>query len=430
MPLDPRIALQGIGFQAPDILGAVRQGQDIRKNNMAMRAEEAAAQRNAMVRGRSAKVDYRDPNSVNKFVQFAGPDATPYLEAASAGQGLATARGAERRAQGEFDREERGANSDFIVNGLGAVYNDPSDANIAAISARAIAMGIPEDQMTAYSARLLAVPEADRRGVLANELATTPEGLKLLERFAPNYDYQNAGGSLVPVQTNPLVPGATPPQPIAVTPDPTKYTDVPTENGIVRVYADGRSEALVGPDGQPLAPALSPAERRAEREAGDAEVADRGRNVTAYASTQNTRRLISEAIPLVSHMSAGLLSGTAVIGGTPAADLRGALTSISANLAFGELARMRAESETGGALGQVVVRELELLESVRDSVLQSQSPEQLRSGLRELDRQLLAVERAYANMIGFPPVGEEGSTLTDRQTGRTFVSDGSRWVAE
>ncbi len=42
MPLDPRIALQGIGFEAPDILGAVRQGQDIRKNNMAMARQVAA----------------------------------------------------------------------------------------------------------------------------------------------------------------------------------------------------------------------------------------------------------------------------------------------------------------------------------------------------------------------------------------------------
>jgi hypothetical protein len=42
MPLDPRIALQGIQWEAPDILGAVRQGQDIRKNNMAMAREVAA----------------------------------------------------------------------------------------------------------------------------------------------------------------------------------------------------------------------------------------------------------------------------------------------------------------------------------------------------------------------------------------------------
>jgi len=42
MALDPRIALQGVQWQAPDILGAVRQGQDIRKNNMAM-ARQAAA---------------------------------------------------------------------------------------------------------------------------------------------------------------------------------------------------------------------------------------------------------------------------------------------------------------------------------------------------------------------------------------------------
>ncbi len=245
MALDPRIALQGIQWQAPDILGAVRQGQDIRKNNMAMRAEAAAAERNAMVRGRGMKVDYTDPRSVNKFVQFAGADAMPYLEAASAGVGLGAAQGAERRAQGTFNRDERDANSDFIVNGLGAVYNDPSDANIANISARAIAMGIPEEQMTAYSSRLLAVPEGERRAVLANELATTPEGLKLLERFAPDYDYQNAGGSLVPVQTNPLVPGAAPPQPITVTPSPNRpqYQIVQGADGGFQVIELGTGSA-------------------------------------------------------------------------------------------------------------------------------------------------------------------------------------------
>jgi hypothetical protein len=42
MALDPRIALQGVQWQAPDILGAVRQGQDIRKNNMAMARQVAA----------------------------------------------------------------------------------------------------------------------------------------------------------------------------------------------------------------------------------------------------------------------------------------------------------------------------------------------------------------------------------------------------
>jgi hypothetical protein len=49
MPLDPRIALQAIGIEAPDFLGAMRQGQEIRQNQMAaQRRADAQAALNAM----------------------------------------------------------------------------------------------------------------------------------------------------------------------------------------------------------------------------------------------------------------------------------------------------------------------------------------------------------------------------------------------
>ena len=49
MALDPRIALQGIGIQAPDFLGAMRQGQEYRQNQMTMERRAAAqAALNAM----------------------------------------------------------------------------------------------------------------------------------------------------------------------------------------------------------------------------------------------------------------------------------------------------------------------------------------------------------------------------------------------
>ncbi|UXO93935.1 ejection protein [Pseudanabaena phage Pan3] len=49
--------------------------------------------------------------------------------------------------------------------------------------------------------------------------------------------------------------------------------------------------------------------------------------------------------------------------GTAARDLAGSIQSIDANAAFEELARMRAESPTGGALGAITERELDLLRS-------------------------------------------------------------------
>jgi hypothetical protein len=209
---------------------------------------------------------------------------------------------------------------------------------------------------------------------------------------------------------------------------------ISTDEGMVAIYADGRTELLQAPGGggalREAAPPPTPTEQRAAAAAATDEVNVVNRNISNYRTTQNTRQLIEDALPLVNYFSAGFLSGTKIVGGTPAANLHSALISIDANLAFGELARMRAESETGGALGQIVIKELEMLGSVRDSVLQAQGPPELRAALRNLATQLDKVEREYGRMIGLPPVGAKDEILTDNQTGRSFVSDGTRWVAQ
>ncbi len=270
MPIDARISM-GLRPQTYDAFAAYDTGrqneQTFRANQMAQQAAQATAARNAMVRERAATVDYGDRNSVNEFIRMAGPDAASYLEAAGAGDTLFNARAAEARAGGEYARKARGEDRGFMQSALAAVYNDPSDTSIAAVRAQALAAGIAEADFDAYASRFLAAPVEQRRALLANELATTPEGLKLLERFTPAYDMQNAGGFIVPVQTNPLAPGATPPRPITVTADPTKYTDIPTPEGITRVYADGRSEILRGPTGNPLMPAPTPQQQQADAEA-------------------------------------------------------------------------------------------------------------------------------------------------------------------
>jgi hypothetical protein len=66
----------------------------------------------------------------------------------------------------------------------------------------------------------------------------------------------------------------------------------------------------------------------------------------------------------------GLGTGTGITGvgvrripGTDARDLQAKLATLEAKTAFGSLQKMRAESPTGGALGQVAVKELELLKN-------------------------------------------------------------------
>ncbi len=78
---------------------------------------------------------------------------------------------------------------------------------------------------------------------------------------------------------------------------------------------------------------------------------------------------------------------TSWIGGSPAGDLAGTLATLEAEAGFGRLQEMRDQSKTGGALGQVSERELELLKSAFASLKQSQSKDQLVRNLKKFKTQ-------------------------------------------
>lgn len=101
---------------------------------------------------------------------------------------------------------------------------------------------------------------------------------------------------------------------------------------------------------------------------------------------------IDKAVDQAGIFSAGLLSLTDVVPGSPAANLSATLATVKANIGFEELQRLRDGSKTGGALGQVSEMENILLQSVWGSVEASQSPSQLRGNLRVL-KQTLALSR-------------------------------------
>ncbi len=78
------------------------------------------------------------------------------------------------------------------------------------------------------------------------------------------------------------------------------------------------------------------------------------------------------------------------IPGTAAYDLEAALDTVKANIGFNELQAMRQASPTGGALGQVAVRELDMLQAVLGSLKKGQSEDKLRQNLQ-------AVKTHYSN---------------------------------
>lgn len=99
------------------------------------------------------------------------------------------------------------------------------------------------------------------------------------------------------------------------------------------------------------------------------------------------REKVDEALSKVGFATSGL-TGKAMsqIPGTSAYDLDKTVETIKANLGFKELADMRAASPTGGALGQVAVKELEFLQAAVASLDVGQSEAQLRKNLQKVKR--------------------------------------------
>jgi hypothetical protein len=76
-------------------------------------------------------------------------------------------------------------------------------------------------------------------------------------------------------------------------------------------------------------------------------------------------------------------------------DMQGLLNTVGSNTAFDRLQRMREESPTGGALGAVSERELDLLRDTLASLSQRQSPEQFKANLQTV---IDAYTRVYAKL--------------------------------
>ena len=68
----------------------------------------------------------------------------------------------------------------------------------------------------------------------------------------------------------------------------------------------------------------------------------------------------------------------------PATDLKNLLDTVKSNIGFDRLDAMRKESPTGGALGQVAVKELDFLQASLGSLKQEQSSRQLLENLKRL----------------------------------------------
>lgn len=98
---------------------------------------------------------------------------------------------------------------------------------------------------------------------------------------------------------------------------------------------------------------------------------------------ENIGGVATEASRLVGAGTTGFFSPLKWIGGTTAADLAGNLETIKSDAFVANITEMRANSPTGGAVGNVSDKDLEMLQSLQTSFRQNLKPTTLRNNLKK-----------------------------------------------
>lgn len=175
-----------------------------------------------------------------------------------------------------------------------------------------------------------------------------------------------------------------------------RLLDVQQAEAIARAAANVRGDKPPPPPGQrynaqgileniPGSPqALATTERRgAQLAAANAVTRDIDRIL---------ERLDNAGMPVTGFMAPTM---AALASGSPAADVAELRKTIEGNISFNKLNELRQQSPTGGALGNVTDKEIELLKTTLGSLNQNQSPQQFRQNL-------LNVRDAFMEVIHGP----------------------------
>jgi len=293
-----------------------------------------------------------------------------------------------------------------------AARRDQMIAEGLSSAARVAAQGPEQFENTASAfAQEYNIPVEQARERLRRTMQLTPPTQQNLPASIREYEYARSQGETRSfndweaarraagrAQTNVNVSGPTGPQ-IGTIPQGFQLVQDPATNAL-------RMEPIPG----------GPAAREIEGEQAEADRANAQQRRAAEATfsrMNDTVGLIRESAQRVSPLTAGL-GGAALrnIPGSPAVDLDRTIDTIRARFGFDELQAMREASPTGGALGQVTVREIEFLQAVLRNFDLAQSPEQLRNNLIEAEQlyqeSMARVAEAYRADFGVYPPGFQG----------------------
>ncbi len=443
MALDPRIALMGTQWQAPDIQGALAKGQEYRKNQMAMQAAQDTAQRGAEAREAARTVNFMDPTAASGFLSAYGADvAEPYLAAGARAAGTSVAQAGSARAQTTQDREGRDRILGAWGRGLVFALADSSDTGLTALRGRLVADGVPEAEVDETLARIGSIDAAARPSFIRNLASTSEDAREAMEFVAPKPERIIRGGTIVTVDMNPN--SATYNQEIrtdTVTESPNRPQYITGDDGVVyRVSSSGPATRVPVEGGGNLtepvpgtAPTAAQQADELKREVALSTINSGATSLLAdFRILRNQGYMRTEALNPLQNFGLGVRQIFPVIEGmarsvNPAADaaaarIQGTISSMISQL----------RNVTGGTAREIdAVKELELaLAQLGNSSGNYEASVDL---VRALQARMAVVQRIYdeggfrGDGGGGPAAGGGRATHRNAQ-GQGIYWNGSAWV--
>lgn len=325
----------------------------------------------------------------------------------------------------------------LIKQGAGAVFANPTEQNALQVInqlEQQTGQRMDNDKATVMSFR--GDPNAIRRWAAGHAL----EADKLL----PKAETQDLGGQVETRQIDPLTGqpiGETEVRQKTMTPDQIEDNKIARGNLSVaqqRLALDRAKNTRESVAQQKLDLKMAEDERKAgvkERE--------------TLQTVDNTLSKLDQIIGpegkegMVNQGTAGLIGKvSSFIPQTPAYNLEKKIDSVKAALGFDTLQAMRDASPTGGALGQVAVKELEFLQAKVASLDIGQSPEQLKQHLQEVQthykkwRAAVEASSRRAATTGaksfnsMPDPGEFSGKRIKSDDGTIYKSNGTKWIRQ
>lgn len=193
---DQSIALGVRAPSIPNLGGIAAQNMNIMNQMIGMkRAQQEEATQNYL-RQAGGSLNLSDPQAVQQFMAQGGPQAAQFVQGAQQAQSNQINLQDKQHAQGVK----------LLGGAFRSILNDPSDANLDAVSQTLIQAKVPPEMIEQELGAIRRLPVEQRAAAMEQVIMSDPQSLEIFKLTQPKPQQFNLGGKIVVRDMNPLSP--------------------------------------------------------------------------------------------------------------------------------------------------------------------------------------------------------------------------------